>query len=523
MDARPLTEGWVNRGLVRLHYVDNEGDDVTATPLMIIPGFASVAEDFEEIATSLAPRRCVAVSLRGRGKSDTPSTGYSLREHAEDIASLADGIGLTKLCLMAHSRGVPYAIEFARTHKEVVQGLILLDYPAHHSKIQPGWAESFLASEFGKAAVPDRVRSETAKGVQEDSDAVSLWDALDEFGFPVLVIRGGTEGSLLKDEDAAMYAKHLKDVRIVVFEESGHDQWKPDLARFIRTVGEFLTDTDDRRLEEEASGMTLKGNERSARLQETNDRTYEDKEYWNKLRKSRDYYEEEHVTLEGKGGEVEFDKEIQDATGNKEVLDIGCGVGLFTLEIARRAKSVVGVDFSEEAIARARKNQVATGRRKNVRFEQADAGNLPFRDGTFDVVFSRRGPATSSRKTLAEAHRVLGRNGILMEICIGEKDKQNLARIFGRGQMHDVKEAVAISKRRMLEEAGFREIEIVDYLSTEIFKAMRDLIIRLNSAPIIPDFDVEKDKRFLAIVGRTCVTSRGVETPMHRVTIVAKR
>jgi len=252
-----------------------------------------------------------------------------------------------------------------------------------------------------------------------------------------------------------------------------------------------------------------------------NGKTYEDKEYWNRLWKSRDY-DEERVTLDGRDGEIEFDEEIMEVIGGKDVLDVGCGVGLFTLEIAKRATKVVGIDFSDEALMRARRNQADAGQ-KNLRFEQADAGNLPFADAEYDVVVSRRGPVTSSSKTLSEAHKVLRQNGLLMEITIGERDKENLLRIFGRGQMYGVKEPVSVSKRRMLEQAGFREIEVVNYLATEIFESMKDLIIRLRSAPIIPDFDIESDKPFLATVERTCSTPRGSETPVHRVTIVAKK
>jgi SAM-dependent methyltransferase len=252
------------------------------------------------------------------------------------------------------------------------------------------------------------------------------------------------------------------------------------------------------------------------------DKTYEDKEYWSRVYRLADYPEKEHVTLDGNDGESEFDDRILKATKGKEVLDVGCGDGSFTLEIGKRASRVVGVDFSEEALVKAMKNQSIAGQ-ANVRFEQADANNLPFADAEFDVVVSRRGPATASRGRLSEAHRVLKRNGLLMEITIGEKDKENLARIFGRGQMYGVKERIAISKERMLEQAGFKEIRITDYIATEIFPSMKRLIIRLNDSPIIPGFDTRKDENFLATVEKRCKTSRGIETPAHRLTIIARK
>ncbi len=192
----------------------------------------------------------------------------------------------------------------------------------------------------------------------------------------------------------------------------------------------------------------------------------------------------ENVVTDGNDGESEFDSKILSATVGKAVLDVGCGIGEFTIRIARQAIEVVGVDFSVEAIRRAETNLNRVGRR-NCRFKQADANQLPFPNATFDVIVSRRGPVTSNLQSLSEAHRVLRSGGTLMEITIGEKDKANILRIFGRGQMYCVADRVALSKRRMLENVGFLIVEIKDYLGTEIFQTLDDLIVRLKSAPII--------------------------------------
>lgn len=149
------------------------------------------------------------------------------------------------------------------------------------------------------------------------------------------------------------------------------------------------------------------------------DRTYEDQEYWNNLRRSRDYYSHEKVVIDGNDGEDDFDAKILGATVGRVVLDVGCGIGEFTLKIAGQAKEVVGVDFSKEAILRATKNLNGIGKR-NCKFKQADANELLFPDAAFDVVVSRRGPVTGSVEGLSEAFRVLKEGGTLMEITIGE-------------------------------------------------------------------------------------------------------
>ena len=74
--------------------------------------------------------------------------------------------------------------------------------------------------------------------------------------------------------------------------------------------------------------------------------------------------------------------------GSERVLDVGCGNGKVTAEIASRvpAGTVLGVDSSAEMIASAR-HQFGPEVRPNLCFEVADARQLPFRR-EFDLVVS---------------------------------------------------------------------------------------------------------------------------------------
>jgi ArsR family transcriptional regulator len=90
------------------------------------------------------------------------------------------------------------------------------------------------------------------------------------------------------------------------------------------------------------------------------------------------------------------------------VLDLGCGDGALTLEIARFASEVVGVDRNPALIARATALAERRGV-KNVKFVRGDAEALDFRDESFDLavlsqtLHSLENPA----KSLAETARVL--------------------------------------------------------------------------------------------------------------------
>src|SRR5579863_9778896 len=70
-----------------------------------------------------------------------------------------------------------------------------------------------------------------------------------------------------------------------------------------------------------------------------------------------------------------------------DALDCGCGTGFLSLELAARGHRVTGVDFAPSMVALARSKAAAQG--LVVRFEEADAEQLPFAPKSFDLVISR--------------------------------------------------------------------------------------------------------------------------------------
>lgn len=74
--------------------------------------------------------------------------------------------------------------------------------------------------------------------------------------------------------------------------------------------------------------------------------------------------------------------------GGESVLDIGCGDGVNTADIAAQVPEgfVLGVDSSEDMIASAKK-RFPPERCPNLSFQTADARRLPF-EARFDVIFS---------------------------------------------------------------------------------------------------------------------------------------
>jgi arsenite methyltransferase len=113
-----------------------------------------------------------------------------------------------------------------------------------------------------------------------------------------------------------------------------------------------------------------------------------------------------------------------DLDGHERVLDVGCGRGLLVVEAAHRLTDghAVGVDVwraqdlwgnsADAALANAALEGVAD----RVDIETADARDLPFEDGSFDVVVSSMAlhnlaDADERVDAIREVHRVLGPGG----------------------------------------------------------------------------------------------------------------
>ena len=70
-----------------------------------------------------------------------------------------------------------------------------------------------------------------------------------------------------------------------------------------------------------------------------------------------------------------------------DALDAGCGTGFLSYELATRGHRVTGVDFAPAMLAEAQRK--ATEGSVSIRFEQADAEQLPFPPASFDLAISR--------------------------------------------------------------------------------------------------------------------------------------
>ena len=129
----------------------------------------------------------------------------------------------------------------------------------------------------------------------------------------------------------------------------------------------------------------------------------------------KDYYEElwESLPEDLEPPDLELRRRfaLSDVTPGDRVLDLGCGAGELTADLARVAPHTVGADVAEAALARARRRHPDL----QLRLVSLE-GILPFDDGAFDVVWSSEviEHVADTARWLSEVRRVLAPQGRLL-------------------------------------------------------------------------------------------------------------
>ena len=179
------------------------------------------------------------------------------------------------------------------------------------------------------------------------------------------------------------------------------------------------------------------------------------------------------------------------------VLELGCGTGTFTRELARSGADVVAIDVSPELLEIARANSSAP----NVQYQIQNAYALSYAEGMFDsVVGSSVLHHLEIKEALGSMYRVLKPAGTIYftepnmlnpQIAI-QKNVPWIKRKLG-----DSPDETAFFRwplRRLLEQTGYRDVRIdpFDFLHPKMPVAMIDRMNALGqfleSVPFISEF-----------------------------------
>jgi ubiquinone/menaquinone biosynthesis C-methylase UbiE len=204
---------------------------------------------------------------------------------------------------------------------------------------------------------------------------------------------------------------------------------------------------------------------------------------------------------ESPAGKLRWTRRVKMLSGHLKpgmtVLELGCGTGYFTRELACSGADIIAIDVSPELLEIARADCPAP----NVRYQIQNACALTYPDGTFDsVVGSSILHHLEIEEALREVYRVLKPDGTIYftepnmlnpQIAL-QKNVPWIKRKLG-----DSPDETAFFRwwlRRLLEQTGYRDVRIdpFDFLHP---KTPVPLIDRLNAVgrflenvPIISEF-----------------------------------
>jgi ubiquinone/menaquinone biosynthesis C-methylase UbiE len=235
--------------------------------------------------------------------------------------------------------------------------------------------------------------------------------------------------------------------------------------------------------------------------------------------------------------------ETAEIRAGARVLDVACGTGVVTRLAAERAGAegyVVGLDINTGMLSRAR----ALSEKSNIAWHEGGVTDMPFSEGSFDVVLCQQGLQFFPDKAaaLADMRRVLTPGGRLvvsvwrpLDFCpwqraIGDAVERHVGLEAGKQIRSAFSLGDANMLRRTIDSAGFRDVEIKVECETIRHPSLEEYVPGyLSATPVagaVATLNAEAQSEIVAAVRHAlaeCVVDHGVVAPIQSHVAIAYR
>jgi len=180
------------------------------------------------------------------------------------------------------------------------------------------------------------------------------------------------------------------------------------------------------------------------------------------------------------------------------VLDVATGTGNAAMAFAPFVRRVVGIDITPEMLAEA-EDMSRQNCAQNVDLCLADVMTLPFPDGAFDLVLSRRAPHHFSdiKGALGEMSRVLRPGGVLAIDDRSVPEDEEVDRTMNMlDVLHDrshVREYRPSEWKRMVSDAGLEPREVRTYMRSLPLNRLTGTAEEVDAREIVRQVDALSD------------------------------
>jgi len=204
------------------------------------------------------------------------------------------------------------------------------------------------------------------------------------------------------------------------------------------------------------------------------------------------------------------------------LLDVGCGTCARIIPLSDYFEKIYGIDPSENIQEVALEN-ITNSHKNNINLVRGHAGQLPFQDASFSIVTSMM-----SFWDEREMFRVLQPGGYAIVETSGNRDKENIKRLFGqdeqgwRGQRIDFDDGELQKVYQQRFSAYFKDIKIREG-SWRTHYTYEGIIALLTETSTVRKFDKIADSKALAEIVNKFTTENGIESEQQRILIIAKK
>lgn len=229
------------------YYVFNQAE-ADKSSLVLSMGVWEPADRAFPLISRLTGRHCIVISYRGRGGSSAPTSGFDVSDHSLDLTWVLEQETVNLPVFLGFSKGVSYMLGYLSLHPGRVNGIIIIDYPAIHTKADTGYANYWSSMIYNGRKLTEFVSKSTLEGIEKESTYREFYVDFKEYHCPVCILRGMDEFSSipsnLSDADISRYKAVLDNPEIIPFYNSGHMILDEELGKAVRHISEFLINID---------------------------------------------------------------------------------------------------------------------------------------------------------------------------------------------------------------------------------------------------------------------------------------
>lgn len=223
------TEDFADNTGVRIHCLEFCAED-TRLPLVIVPGMINSAEEVAEMIGEQLSRHTIILSVRGRGKSDSPAAGWTFEDQASDVAAAIKHFNLPEIALFGHSVGSSFAIGALPVQSTSVRAFIVGDYAPFYPPFSEAWAANV------RTYAERQITEVALDGIVREAAYVTLVDQLKLVEDRLFAITGDEDKSLLEPQYIAKLQELFPKITIERLTGLTHEFMSDDPARSVEAI-----------------------------------------------------------------------------------------------------------------------------------------------------------------------------------------------------------------------------------------------------------------------------------------------